>query len=173
MNVKRTVAMVAGGGALAVWLAAAATSNPRPSFPVSPQGPAPIDIHGAALSAEITRLHERLHPSATPVKSRDLFRYAARSAPSRRADDAGATTAIAVPVPASAPAAPLIKLVGIAEDAGAAGPVRTAIVSGFGELFLVKEGDTIAARYHVISVSAAGADVTDLTDNSTVRLALK
>ena len=35
-------------------------------------------------------------------------------------------------------AAAVLKLVGLAEDAGPDGPVRTAIISGSGELFLVE-----------------------------------
>jgi hypothetical protein len=174
MNVKRTLILGAGCGALAVWLSAAATSNMRSPLPISPTPPTAIDIGGAELSAEIARLHERLRPTATPVKSRDLFHYAGRSPRSRGAlDDANPATPSSLPLPMTAPAAAPLRLVGIAEDPGADGPVRTAILSASGELFFVKEGETIALRYRIVSISPAGAEVTDLADNATLRLALK
>lgn len=173
MNVKRTLVLGAACGALAVWLSAAATSNMRSALPLSPTPPSAIDIGGAELSAEIARLHERLRPTATPVKSRDLFHYAARSTRPRDAVAAPGPPVVAAPLPVTVPAAAAVRLVGIAEDPGADGPLRTAIVSASGDLFFVKEGETVALRYRIVSISATGAVVTDLADNSTLRLALK
>jgi hypothetical protein len=67
----------------------------------------------------------------------------------------------------------LLKLVGMAEDAGPDGPVRTAIISAFGQLFLVKEGERVTSRYQVAKISAEAAEIRDLGDNSTVTLVLK
>ena len=61
----------------------------------------------------------------------------------------------------------------MAEDAGPEGPVRTAIVSGFGQLFLVKEGERVTARYQVAKISSDAAEIKDLGDNSTITLVLK
>ena len=77
------------------------------------------------------------------------------------------------PIEAPPAAAALLKLVGIAEDSSDYGPVHTAIVSGFGDLFLVKEGDSVTERYRVTRVSAEAAELLDLTDNTAVRLVLK
>ena len=67
-----------------------------------------------------------------------------------------------------------MSLIGVAEDPGADGViVRTAIISGFGDLFLVKEGDPVTARYTVAKISGEVAELTDLTDASIIRLALK
>ena len=172
MNVKRTVVIGVIGGALAVWLAAAATSTSRNTAPVVMPKPSVIDASGAELAAEIARLHERLRPTDTPLQTRDLFRYARRASGVRRPPPE-----IPAPVPQarpdSSPAAAQLKLVGIAEDVGDSGPVRTAIVSGFGELFLVKEGEAVTLRYRVSRISSEAVELIDVTDNTTIRLALK
>ena len=72
-----------------------------------------------------------------------------------------------------APAAPPLKLVGIAEDPGPDGPIRTAIISGLGQLFFVKEGDSIAGRFRVQHLSGEVAELSDLADSTIHRLALK
>ena len=79
----------------------------------------------------------------------------------------------ATPVVPVAPPPPPFKLIGVAEDAGPAGPVRTAIVSGPGQLFLVKEGQNVTLRYRVIKISADVVELQDLGDKTTLRLALK
>ena len=66
-----------------------------------------------------------------------------------------------------------MKLSGIAEDATPDGLVRTAILSGSGELFVAKEGDTVAERYRVVKISADVVELADLTEGTTVRLALR
>jgi hypothetical protein len=70
-------------------------------------------------------------------------------------------------------ALPPLKLSGIAEDAGPDGPVRQAFINGGGELFMVKEGDTVTPRYRVAKISADVVELTDVIDNSVRRLALR
>jgi hypothetical protein len=173
MNPKRTATIVVVGGALLAWLAGAATSNraiePAPVISV----PA-IDYSGVALEKEIARLHERLRPTATPTQSsRNLFSF--RSAPVRAVPPPSGPTAPALveaPPPLPPPLPPL-KLVGIAEDPGADGPARTAILVGDGQLFTVKEGENVTARYRVERISADVVELLDLNDNSLRRLALR
>ena len=174
MNLKRTATIAVVGGALAAWLAGAATSN-RTVMPPIATPPAPIEARGAELANEIARLHERLRPSATPHQpSRNLFAFhtaAPRPAP-----------APVAPKPALSEAAPLapivaqpsLKLAGIAEDPGPDGTTqRTAIISGEGQLFMVKEGENVTPRYRVVKVSADVVELRDLTDNTVRRLALR
>jgi hypothetical protein len=171
MNTKRVAWLVVGAGAVAVWLAGAATTGVRPSQVVIVPRPAAIDLQGAALADEITKLHERLRPTAAPVQSRDLFRYASRAAakPSLPAPAAPA----APPMPLlDLPTRPTIKLIGIAEDAGPDGPARTAIVSSAGALVFVKEGESVS-RYRVARIAADVVEFTNVDDNTTLRLALK
>jgi len=153
-------------GALAAWLAAAATSGVRPARP-SATAPAQIDLRGAALAAEIERLHDRLRPTAAPEHGRNLFQFA----PVR----AAAAPVAAVDMPAPAPAAPVeppFKLIGIAEDAGA----RTAILSSPSQLLMVKDGDVFgssASTYRVTGISADAVELTATSDGRVLRLALK
>ena len=175
MNLKRTTTIAVVGAALAAWLAGAATSNHViPSVAVHrPEG---IEQRGAALAVEIERLHERLAPSAAPrTPGRNLFTFhapAAKPMPAPVAPAAAPRPALSEFVPAPLSLPPL-KLAGIAEDAGADGPVRIAFISGEGQLFMVKEGDTVTPRYRVAKISADVIELTDVIDNSVRRLALR
>jgi len=173
MNVKRTTTIVVFAGALAAWLAAAATyRGPDIGEPLLLKSPA-IDGRGAALADEISRLHERLHPSAKPPQAgRDLFSFVAsrpRAVELVQIPAAALTEAPAI----RRPTLPAMRLSGIAEDATADGVVRTAIISGFGQLFLAKEGDPVTDRYRVVKISSDVVELTDLADRSTLRLALR
>jgi hypothetical protein len=172
MNTKRVAWLVVAAGAVAVWLAGAATTSVRPPQVVGAPKPAALDLQGEALAAEITRLHERLRPSAAPVQSRDLFRYGNRAA-AKAAASAPPAAAAPSPMPRiDRPAQPAIKLVGIAEDAGPDGPARTAIVSDAGALVFLKEGETVA-HYRVTRIAADVVELTNADDNTILRLALK
>src|SRR5262249_11591487 len=136
MDVKRTVMIGVAGVAVAVWISSAATSNTRNLAPVIPIKPNVVDKSGAELAVEVKRLHERLRPSDPPVHSRDLFRYAARPSAAMPAPPSPGA-----PPPSEQPPAAIVaplKLEGLAEDHGDQGEVRTAIISGFGDIFLVK-----------------------------------
>jgi hypothetical protein len=172
MNVSRTLTLTAISGALVAWFAGAATSNREVAPPIV-LPPPHVDAQGADLAKEIARLHERLRPDATPRQpGRNLFTY--RSAPAvRQQQPIAFAMAPALAEPANAPALPPLKLSGIAEDDGPDGPVRTAIISGEGQLFLVKPGDAVTPRYRVARVGADAVELTDTIDNSVRRLALK
>lgn len=170
MNVKRTVTLGVVGGAVVVWLAAAATSPPRAIPAAVVARPTVVDQSGAALAAEIARLHERLRPTAAPDQTRDLFRYAAR--PSAQPIDPGPV--VIAPEPLAVPAALLpFKLVGLAEDYTVAGVDRSAILSGLGDLFIVKEGDMVGTRYRVVTVAPDGVDLLDLAAETSLHIPLK
>ena len=163
MNTKRTVLLVFVLGAVAAWLAAASTSGVRHSRPFVAPPPA-IDLRGAALAAEIERLHERLRPAAVPEHNRNLFQFAARAA---------APLPVVAPPPVAPPPAlpvePPFKLIGIAEDAGA----RTAILSSPAQLLMVKVGNQVASKYRVTGIAADAIELSDTADGSTLRLVLK
>jgi len=172
MNLKRTTTIAVVGAALIAWLAGAATSNhPIPTVPVIQQ--TNIEKRGAELAVEIERLHERLAPAVAPsAPGRNLFTFraaATRPAPPIPQPPRAAISEI-VPLPV---ALPPLKLAGIAEDEGTDGPVRTAFISGGGQLFMVKEGDAVTARYRVVKISADVVELTDAMDNSVRRLALR
>ena len=176
MNLKRTTVIFVGGGAFAAWLSAAITPG-RPVVPLEVIAPAPIDASGAALAGEIARLRERLRPDPRPSEhARNPFAFqTARPAvtiPGPAANDA-TVAATAVDLPRLR-----LTLSGIAEDPSpeGSGSVRTAIITGNGQLFLAKDGDTVADRgveYRVGNISADSAELIDLRDNTTRRLTLK
>ena len=174
IHMKRTSTIVVVGGALLAWLAGAATSNRTVAPPPIVQRTT-IEVRGDELAVEVARLHERLRPAATPRQpGRNLFSFQAAGARAARVAPIVAAPAPAlVEAPAGVPALPALKLAGIAEDAGPEGPVRTAIISGQGQLFLVKEGESVMLRYRVTKISADVVELIDLGDNSIRRLALR
>jgi hypothetical protein len=178
MNVKRNIAIALGVGAGAVWFAAAMTPS-VPSRNIS-SAPAAIDKTGAALQQEVDRLRDRLRPDVSPRASvRNPFVFhggPGRVAPASPSASAGAPAGGASPSK-SQPAAfePLLRLSGLAEDAGPDGPVRTAIISGAGQVFLVREGDPLTVEgvsYVVGVVSSTGVELRNAADGTTRRLVL-
>lgn len=125
------------------------------------------------MQSEIDRLHDRLSPAARPSHSRDLFRFNAPKP--RRAAQAAIPIAAAVAV-ATAPVQeqpPALQLIGVAEDALPDGVVRTAILSGLGDVFLVKAGDVISGRFRVDHVAADAVQLTTMSSSSVTTLALR
>lgn len=171
MRVKRILLWGVGGGAAVAWIAAAATSVSTPVSSPSRATPRRDRAASAALAAEVSRLHERLRPSAAPSQTRDLFRYAERPvAPPPRPALAPVTEAAVPVVPVTR--APF-KLIGIAADSNDGTPVRTAIVAGEqGELYFAKAGETIS-QFTVVTVLDDAVEVADPTEpGRVVRLTL-
>ena len=146
--------------------------------PDAPASATPVETHGtttlaADVQAQTLRLKSRLAVAPSPQEpSRNPFTFVPRAVPDRRETT---TRAHAEPPALSAPSLePAIELIGVAESASAKGPVRTAIISALsGELFLVKEGETIAARYRVGAVAADAVELNDLLTGAVRRLALR
>jgi len=175
MHLKRTTIIFVVCAAVAAWFSAAMTpGGPSPAIILTP--PAPVDVSGASLAAEISRLHERLRPDTVPrERPRNLFafRSTARSVPVTQAPLGAASDGRTAPVAA---ALPPLTLAGLAEDAGPNGPVRTAIVSGDGQVFLVKEGEAFSVRditYRVATISANSVEVVDVSHGQSRTLFLK
>ena len=173
MNLRRVVWFGVSALAFASWMASASTSGVRPpAAPLPPIQPGAIDRSMAALQSEIGHLHERLGPTAAPTRSRDLFRFTTRTP--RRPAPVAAPAAVVADVAAPArPVMPLLTLIGVAEDVTPDGIVRTAIVSGLGDVFLVKAGDTIRLQYRVEQVSGDAVQVGDTATAATTTLALR
>ena len=170
MNPKRTATIVVIGGALAAWLSAAMTPGDRARPPLGIVTPPQVDTRGAELASEIARLHERLSPDAAPSQpSRNLFHF--RAAAVRPL--APVTSSVLAPIPTPRPEPLALKLAGIAEDPGPDGPVRTAIISSSGQLFLAKEGDSVTATYRVVKISTDLVDLADTRDGSIRQLELR
>lgn len=169
LNWKRPVMIVVIGAAVGAWLTSAMTIPGTQSSGAAVAKPMPIEARGAALATEIARLHERLRPDTTPREpGRNLFAFRAE-APS------ASSPAIERPLAAmpEIAARPALKLSGIAEDAAADGPVRTAIISAAGQLFLVKEGEAVTSQYRVSRIFEDSVELTDVEGTTTLRLSLK
>jgi hypothetical protein len=169
MNWQRTVTLGAAGGAIAVWFAGAATSVRPAVDPILSHAATPVELRGAELASEITRLRERLRPSAAPLLRRDLFRY--RRGVAATAPPPAAAMALPAGADATRPGSPF-SLVGLAEDQGPDGPIRTAIISRGGDLFIVKEGDPVTSQYQVARIAADVVELTDTAAGTPLRLAL-
>ena len=176
MNFKRTSTLAfAGAAALAAcaWLAAAATSSSRERVVPVVVRASSIDARGAALADEVSRLHDRLRPSAVPREpGRNLFSFSPRPASAPLPPPPSPKPALSEAT-AARPPAPVMKLSGVAEDVTATGVVRTAIISAFGQLFLVKEGEPVTERYRVTKISSDVVEVSDLSTGTVLRFALK
>ena len=171
MNLKQTAAttIITTGGALAAWLVGGATTNhvvtPAPIVERSP-----VDTKSAELAAELGRLRDRLRPTAMPRQpGRNLFRFQAAPAPVAPV----APPPPPVETPVAAPVVAPMRLVGLAEDPGPDGPVRVAFISAGGQLFNVKEGETVLEQYRVTKITADVVELVDVNDGTIRRLALR
>lgn len=185
---SRAVLFVAGAGLVAAWLAAAADRQATPDAsaadPSRDANLARAEHLAEEIQSQATRLHAHLAAPPQPaISGRNPFTF---EEPSSRAPRRAATTAatagraLEAALAASEPEPPPLTLSGIAEDpAGSddagkpAPPIRVAVLSGYGEVFLAKVGETIASRYQVTAIGADAVEVNDLLTGRTIRLGLR
>ena len=156
---------MSSAAALAAWLAGAATSNRAIAPPSSIAAAA--DRHARRRARERNRAAARTSAADRDAAQpgRNLFAFRVARGRAAGADRRAAAPAL-VEAPPLPPPPPPLKLAGIAEDAGADGPVRTAIISGDGQLFMVKEGESVTPRYRVAKISADVVELIDLDDST-------
>lgn len=175
MTVKRAAAYSGAGLLLLAWLASAAGLARQTSEPehVSEPGGTGTPPLAAEVEAQTLRLKTRLAAAPAPQEPlRNPFTFAPRASTGRRS--APTREAVVEPAPIGPPAEPAIELIGVAENETPDGVRRTAIISALGgELFLVKEGETVAARYRVGAVSGDAVELQDLLLGTVRRLALR
>lgn len=161
---------------LLAWLAYAGGAARNPAD--AQERSAPVETSGTeSLASEIqsqtTRLKTRMAAAPTPQEPyRNPFIFGARESATPRVRP----EAVVTPPPApTTPPEPAIELIGVTTNQSPNGPVRTAVISALsGELFLAKEGETIATRYRVGPVSADAVELIDLAvPGTTRRLVLK
>jgi hypothetical protein len=161
MKAKQAIAVALSVAAIAAWIAVARSfCELDEEFSRSAVRPRNASIN-AGLDVELERLTP-LHtvpPAAIRPSHRNPFRF--KEAPRPSIERVAERPEVQSPLQ---PASPALQLAGIAESAGADGPVRTAIVSTPNELFMVKVGDRFATRYRVDRI---GADAVELQDGLT------
>lgn len=170
MNWKRIATLSATGGTFVTLLARASTSVAPPPMPL-PTGRIPALT--APLFPEVERLRARLRaPIGPAAPTRNLFAFKREI---RR---------VAVPTPVSMPSAaaavatsappvrrPAFSFVGLAEDPGPDGPVRTAILSTGRDLQFVRVRDIIG-EYRVLAIGATALELIAIDDGASFVLTL-
>ena len=134
------------------------------------EGQPPPTLFDVDAAATLLRNHQRESP-APREGGRNPFDYA--RVPSPAAAPAPPPADAIVPPPPAAPAAPLFTLSGIADKSGEQGMVRTAVISGLGQLFFAKVGDQVTARYTVTAIGADAVELRDVASGQSLRLALQ
>jgi hypothetical protein len=172
MNLKQAATIITTSGAIAAWFVGGATTN-HTVAPAPVVARTPVDAKSEQLATEVGRLRERLRPTTTPRQpGRNLFRF--HEAPVAPHAPLAAPAAVAAPpVELPPPTIMPMRLVGMAEDPGPEGPVRIAFVNAGGQLFNVKEGDSILDLYRVSKITADVIELTDVKDGTVRRLALR
>ena len=181
MTSSRAAWYLGGAAVLAGWLAAGANQDGLRRAREAIDGARAretADVARAeqlvdAIEAQAARLQARLAAAPEPARSgRNPFAFRVRrveSPPPRSVRAADVDDIPAVPAPDPIP----LTLSGVAEDAGPDGTIRTAILSGLGDVFHARVGDTIASRYQVMAIGAEAVDVNDLNTGRTIRLGLR
>ena len=134
----------------------------------------PVPRRAFDLEVRIDRLAERpVSTSAPPPDGgRNPFRFGVDLRAPREPGVAQPVSVNAPPAP-SVPVVPTIALLGIVDRTVDGKAVRVAVVSMAETLSYVSVGDRVGTRYEVITVSADGIELKDLTDGSTRRVLLR
>jgi|SRR5688572_19821788 hypothetical protein len=160
---------------LVAWLASAASTVQQPAS-IEPErrlaGPSP-DALIEDVQAQSARLRERLAVAPVPqAPHRNPFAFEARPQP--RPPAARRIEPVVMPEPLPGPPEPALSLMGIAEDQGAKGLTRTAIIGdGADGMLMVTVGQTILNRYRVEAIGTEAVELRDLTTDTVRRLALR
>jgi hypothetical protein len=169
MNAARLSLLVIGLSALAVWgtgTAAACFSRPAPlgeALGPALAGPPPAVI----ASVAVRPVGERARPTSSGTR-RNLFRE--RESRRSAAPVARSSEAASIPVSAGAaarfdaPPGPRVSLAGLAEHIVAGVAVRTAVLSGAGDVWIVREGDVVAGQYRVEAIGPGSVRLVDLRE---------
>jgi hypothetical protein len=168
MPAVRDLALAVATGSLALWLVSVAVTESPPRQGAAREAPAEDPAPLFDLDAQTARLRDGAVPA--PTGGRNPFRFGEPSRDARTAAATGRGTSgpSAIPPDDAAPPEPVIPLtlIGVAEQAGAGAPRRTAVLSGLGQVFLVTAGDAVGSRYRVVSV---GPDAVELRDEQAGR----
>jgi hypothetical protein len=150
-------ALLAGGGLVATWFAVTPASTPRASHLAdAPRSGATREVTVDDLNVQEARLREHLGSVPLRPTGRNPFRFGKSRAPATPAQASAAPTIAPAPV-AAAPQQPALSLSGIFTDKGK----RSAIITGDAQLYVVKEGESVAGRYRVVIVDSDAVTLKD------------
>jgi hypothetical protein len=148
---------LAAGGLLATWLAV--FPNTAAPVPSNHGGASPAAaIHTTSvddLSVPDTTVRRRAGNVPFRPSTRNPFRFG-KVVGSAKPHSAAVAPGVAAPE-TLVPPPPSFALAGIATE----GLTRTAIISGGGQLYLVKEGETVAEGYRVVKIESDAATLQD------------
>ena len=169
MNSARLSLVVIGLSALAVWgtgSAAACFSRPAPIGEMFGPAAAPAPGPPAVTATVAVRpFGDRAQPAAAGTR-RNLFREREPRTPAplvaRSSDQMSAPVPAGVAAPPEVPPGPRVTLAGLAEQVVSGVPVRTAVLSGAGDVWIVREGDVVAGRYRVEAIGPGSVRLADL-----------
>ena len=163
MSTWRVAALVVGCGLVAMWAASSAGAcvyarGPVATVPVAPGAREDVRNDGIGFAA----LQSPSPPTLSPQR-RNLFRWRERPlVPAPAPAPVRATPASGEPVDPTPTPAPLpLTLAGIGESQQGDRTVRTAVISGAGELWLATEGMVVAGRYRVDRIDREAVVVVD------------
>lgn len=180
MHLSRGVAWIGGAAVLATWFIAAAGQDGSRSKPtvIADEVRHLTETERAALDIQqqADRLRGRLVIAPAPSDTRrNPFVFRTREAQSARnistTPDSMAADPTTAPEPLPEPDP--FTLSGVATDENPEGPIRTAVLSGLGDVFLVKAGDIVASRYEIVAVGADAVELKDLATGRTFRIGLR
>jgi hypothetical protein len=162
-------AVVSAGAFVATYL----VSSPSNDLARSTESAAPSVARQSAAGSDIEQLAERLQRQRTAVSyrtpGRDPFRFQPRPVRPPVVSPAPITVAEAQ---APAPVLPLITLSGVATDLVGGEPQRSAVLSAPTGVLIVREGESVAGLYKVVSISDESVELEATADGSrrTLRL---
>ncbi len=167
-------AVLAGASVLMAGFIATRAAGREPPRSAGVPGRRPSTEHVERLQVpDIPRLHDAADPIAlSPEPRRDLFAFRLQTS-TRHVAPGSAAPLVVESVPPAVREDLTWTLIGIAEDPGAEGPRRTAIISTRDQLSLVCEGDVIDTHYRVNAISSDAAELMDITSGTTHRLVFK
>lgn len=175
MNRTRVVLLGLLAVLVAVWVSSASlpsapadTAAARAARDAAAAKPAPLAFDVTAASERL-RIQRREAP-APRGQGRNPFEFAPVTTPAPRV--VAPPPPVAPSVPATPPPPPLT-LSGIVDKTVGDEKVRTAVISGLGQLFFAKTGDTIATRYEVTAITPDVVELRDIYTKQTTRLALR
>jgi hypothetical protein len=166
-------AVVSAGAFLATYLVSSPADVARPvasAKPASTEKPAA----GADIEQLAEGLHVRLRTDNYRTPGRDLFRFEARPVRPAVASSAQRPVVEAAAPPPPPPLPPLT-LSGVATDIVDGSPRRQAVMSAPTNMWIVREGESVAGLYKVLSIGEDSVELEALADGShrTLRLSGK